>query len=147
MQKNNIHISNLSTKLSDQTIVFFDGSCNLCHSIVQFLSGRKFADKLEFLDFNSQESDAYYEISTPFRQSLSVMVKQNNRIVTNGPAIKAIAGTIYHRNPILQITWRIVTKVLDSFPDFLLNTLYNHIAKRRHRIFGRRQANCHLIDP
>ena len=74
-------------------------------------------------------------------QNLSVVVKLNNRIITDGPAIKAVLRRMHYRNPVWQMIWSVVLKALDCFPDFLLNILYKHIAKRRYRIFGQKRTD------
>ena len=127
------------TNLSDQTIVFFDSSCNLCHSFVTFLSDKRFTEKPQFLAFNAQETKAYPEITTQLNSNLSVVVKKNNQTVTGGPALKTIARAVSCKSSLWQIIWSIVVRILDSVPDFLLTSLYKHIAKHRHQIFGQRK--------
>jgi len=122
-------------------MVFFDSSCNLCHSLVTFFSDKRFKKKPQFLAFNAQEIKAYRKITTQLDPNLSVVVEKNHQILTGGPALKTIARAVSCESSLWQIIWSVVVRVLDSVPDFLLTSLYKHIAKHRHQIFGRRKPD------
>lgn len=115
-------------------LILFDGVCNLCNGLVQFIIKRDAAEKFKFASLQSDFGKAqliHYSLNP---ESLrSVIVIDNDAAFEQSDAILHIA---WH----LGIPWKFffVFKIL---PKFFRDACYNLIAKYRYRLFGK-QDQC-----
>lgn len=120
-------------------IIFFDGYCNLCSNLISFLIKRNKYKKLTFLSLQSTFANeilssygyTYNQISTLD----SVIYLIDDKLKIKSDAILRILFDLkgFYRLSIL----------IYIFPQFIRNTLYNMIAKRRYGWFGMR-SECML---
>ncbi|MQG51900.1 MAG: DUF393 domain-containing protein [SAR202 cluster bacterium] len=128
--------NNQSEQNTNKLIVFYDGYCILCNRTIDFVI--KY-DKKEKILFASLQSD--YAISTLSK----LKYKSEN--------IKNIDNVIYLQNTILKIKSDAILSILSDMggiyhlskifyciPRFIRDYLYDQIAKRRYKWFGKRNT-------
>ena len=124
----------------DKKIILFDGVCNLCNSSVQFVIKRDTKDIFRFVPLQS-------ELGEQILNHIGINREQTDSIVLYEPgkayfykaeaALKIINefGGLYYLLNILQI-----------FPKFISNAVYDYIAKNRYRWYGK-QESCMMPTP
>ena len=120
-------------------IVLFDGVCNLCTGSAQFLSKR---DKSAQIRFTSLQSDFGQKILQGFGLPLQdfksfVFLEKGQLYVRSSAFLKA---TRY-----LKGLWPWLYGLM-LVPVFIRDGVYNFIAKRRYRWFGKREE-CWIPTP
>ncbi|ADH62640.1 putative thiol-disulfide oxidoreductase DCC [Allomeiothermus silvanus DSM 9946] len=124
-----------------KTIVLFDGVCNLCNGVVQFILRH---DPQERFLFTSQQSEAgqrlLAEHGIKAAQALaeSVVVLEDNRVYLESDA----ALYILHR---LGGVWG-WAYIFRWIPRPWRDWVYRWVARHRYRIFGRRES-CMVPTP
>lgn len=124
---------------SNQSIVFFDGVCNLCNGFVQFVLTH---EKNQTFQFCSLQSDFAINF---FKQNQfetlhidSVIVYKNQQFyIQSEAAFKVIEE--------LKLPYRLIS-VFKFFPPVLNNFIYKIIAKYRYKIFGKTDV-CWVMKP
>lgn len=120
-----------------ESVVFFDGVCNLCSESVQFIIRH---DKKAKFRFASLQSDyATTELAgTTLKNLDSIVLKQDGKIYTRSSAALRIASGLSFPTNLLYV-FMIV-------PPFIRNFVYDQIAKNRYKWFGKKDA-CWLPTP
>ena len=124
----------------DKKIILFDGVCNLCNASVQFVIKRDTKDVFRFVPLQSElgekilnhiginreptDSMVLYEPGKAYFYKAEAALKITNEL-----------GGLYHLLNILQI-----------FPKFISNSVYDYIAKNRYRWYGK-QESCMIPTP
>lgn len=119
-------------------IILFDGVCNLCHASVQWVIRR---DPKGIFKFASLQSPAAARLlpAQPSKPTPdSVYLTDNGRIWEKSDAWIEIVKR-------LGPPWSWLG-ALGIFPRGLRDAIYDFIAKRRYRWFGKKDA-CPLPDP
>ena len=121
------------------SIILFDGVCNLCNWSVQFVI--RHDPKKEFL-FASLQSDkakkllAEYTIDT--NEINSFILLENGKIYTRSigalRVLKQLKG------------WSVLFYCFILVPKFIRDGVYNLIAKKRYKLFGRKDE-CMVPSP
>lgn len=116
---------------SDKSIVFFDGVCNLCNASVQFILKN---EQMPTYDFATLQSAYASRLMTqqgidPTRLN-SILLFENGRIYDKSTAVLRICKN-------LKRPWRYFY-YLKIIPRFLLDLVYDGVAKMRYRIFGKK---------
>lgn len=121
-------------------IVFFDGTCGLCHRFVYFalctMKGEPFL-------FAPQDSSLFRNIpNRPVYPSGSIIVcvKEETRLFSKGDAIHLI----FLR---LKYPWKMVAYLIYYTPRFMLNYGYDLIAKYRHKFLKKTDNACPTVPP
>lgn len=121
-------------------IIFFDGTCGLCHRFVHFalctMKGEPFL-------FAPQDSDLFRNIphrSSRPPDSIVVYLKEETQLFIKGDAVRLI---FLH----LKYPWRIAAYVIYLIPKFMLDFAYDIIAKYRHNFLKRHDRACPIIPP
>jgi predicted DCC family thiol-disulfide oxidoreductase YuxK len=118
-----------------ETVLLFDGVCNLCNGWVDFLIGR---DHRKRLRFGSLQSDAGNErvnrlaIPATGPDLRTVILIEGQRVYTeSSAALRALAtlGGLYK-----------VALALLVIPRFLRDAVYRWIARNRYHWFGKRDT-------
>lgn len=124
----------------DKKIILFDGVCNLCNASVQFVIKRDTKDVFRFVPLQS-------DLGNKILNHIGINREQTDSIVLYEPgkayfykaeaALKIINefGGLYYLLNILQI-----------FPKFISNAVYDYIAKNRYRWYGK-QESCMMPTP
>ena len=118
-------------------VLLFDGVCNLCNSVVQFVLTY---DKSAIVQFASQQSA--FGQRTMRERGLSgiegVVLIEGERVYTHSDA--ALRLLSYLPAP---LSWLSNLRVI---PKALREIVYRFIARNRYRLFGKREA-CLLPRP
>ena len=133
-------VEQLFTLSYKHPVLFFDGSCRLCHWSVLwvlryertngiFFSALESAVGIQMLKYLSARA---YELPD------SIILVENGQVFMEG---QAIFGLVPH----LVWPWKILT-IFSIFPSFIPNTLYRWIARNRYQWFGRYE-NCPVPGP
>ena len=120
-------------------VVLFDGVCNLCNGAVRFIIARDPRGRFRFASLGSAAAaralaDARADAPLPD----SVALVENGRVYTKSAAALRIVRRLRFPWPVL---WLLVV-----VPGPWRDRLYDFIARRRYRWFGRQDA-CLLPTP
>lgn len=119
-------------------IVFFDGVCGLCNSSVDFVLRRDKAGRIRFAPL--QGETAAKLLPSADREGLdSLVFWDNGRLYRRSSAIVRI---LWRLGPL----WRFLGSLLWVVPVPLRNVGYRLVAKRRYRMFGKKET-CRLPTP
>ena len=120
-------------------LILFDGVCNLCNGLVQFIIRRDPKGKFKFA---SLQSDVGRSLLTKFNIDPdllhSIVVIDHDVAYQRSDAALRIANC-------LGGGWKIL-KAFNILPKFFRDTIYNVIAKNRYRIFGKKDS-CMIPTP
>jgi predicted DCC family thiol-disulfide oxidoreductase YuxK len=118
-----------------QTVLAYDGVCNLCNALVRFVMKQDKAQKIHFVSLQSQAFGKYFpdesvDMKTLYFYSDGKVYKRSNAILQ---IFKTLGGG-----------WKIVL-IFYVFPKFMRDAIYRGIANSRYRIFGRTDK-CQIPD-
>lgn len=114
-------------------IIYFDGVCGLCNRFVNFLIK---IDKDDIYRFATLQSEAAKKLNIDEVHNLSTVVFQEHnkiRIKSN-----AVIHILYHKGG----AWKLII-LLKLFPRFLRDFVYDFVAKKRYKWFGKNN-NCRV---
>lgn len=125
---------------AEQPVLFFDGTCNLCNSSVQFVIRHDKAGKVKFATLQSSAGAASRQavLSTYGHIPDSIILYDEGRYYIQSTAALRLAGH-------LDGGWRLL-RVFLLIPAFLREPVYKFIARNRYRWFGK-QDTCMLPTP
>lgn len=129
--------SSIHDFLAKQPILLVDGDCVLCNNSVNFLLRRERKPVLSFATLKSELGTAllkYFEV--PENVDSMVLIKNHKVHIKTCAALRL---TFYMKG-----LWPLLS-VFVIIPPFLRNMVYDVIAARRYRQFGKTKA-CALID-
>ena len=119
-------------------IVVFDGMCNLCSSVVDFISARDPRSVFMFVPMQSLRGrQLLEEHGVSIDQVDTFLLIANSGALVRSDAAIAIASEL--RRP-----WNLLT-VLRHVPRPVRDCIYSVVAKNRYRWFGKR-ATCKLPE-
>ena len=116
---------------TQNSLVLFDGVCNLCNGAVQFILKQEKDSQLQFASLQSKvgsELCLKYNIDT--RETDSIIFISGNGALVKSKAVFEICKHL--KNP-----WKAIS-VFSFFPTFLNDFFYDIIAKYRYSLFGKR---------
>ena len=123
----------------NNSIILFDGHCNLCNSSVNFIIDR---DPEKRFKFTSLQSEIGEEISNKYKidksKTDSVILVEADRVYTKSSAALKIAKY-------LRGIWKLAY-VFIIIPKFIRDFFYDIIAKNRYKWFGKKNE-CRLPTP
>jgi predicted DCC family thiol-disulfide oxidoreductase YuxK len=120
-------------------LVLFDGVCNLCNGIVQFIIKRDPKAKFRFASLQSEFGKSQliqFKLNPELLHSLIVI--DNDKALERSDAALHIAKH-------LGTPWKLLT-VFKILPKFFRDACYNLVASNRYRIFGK-LASCMIPTP
>jgi len=128
----------MSASTTNETILLFDGVCNLCNGAVQFIIKRDQKAKFKFAALQSDAGQALLkEFNLPSDAFDSfVLIHQNKAYQQSDAALKVAK--------LLGGGWELFY-VFIVFPRFLRDGLYRMVANSRYKLFGRTES-C-MIPP
>lgn len=124
--------------LDNKNIVFFDGECGLCNSVVDVLIR---ADKHHRLHFSSLQSPFAEQLLSKMDVSIkmdTIYFYHQKKIYSRSTAVKQILF-------VLGGPWHFLGKILSALPNLIGDYIYNRIAKNRFRLFGK--TSCRVPSP
>ncbi len=121
-------------------ILFFDGVCNLCNRFIQFVIKN---DSNKLFLFAPIQSDAFKQIEQKLLENHkavpdSVILYYNDRLYTKSDAVLKMM-------PLLNGKW-IIARLGYIFPRFIRNAVYDWVAARRYKFFGKKDE-CMIPTP
>ena len=116
-------------------ILFYDGHCNLCHFAVRFVSKRD--RKREFYFAPLQGETAAKRLTEEVLNADTVVLLDKDEVYIKSRAVFRVLK-------LLGFPWKMLC-VLNIFPLKLKDVWYDAIARRRTRIWGRREV-CEIPD-
>ena len=125
----------IETITSGKKIILFDGVCNLCNTMVNFVIERDTKDAFRFVALQS-------ETGTAILKKIGLFDKNIDSIVLYEPGV----AYFYKANAALEIAkslggiYSVLGYILNIFPDFILNFGYDVVAKNRYKWFGKEDA-------
>jgi predicted DCC family thiol-disulfide oxidoreductase YuxK len=123
-----------------KTIVMFDGVCNLCNGLIQFLIPRDPKKNLIFAplqsDFSKEKLKMEYSIGPELLNT--VVVISNGKVFQKYRAIIEIFSK-------LSFPWFLLT-IGRLVPIFIGNKIYDYVAANRYKWFGK-QEKCMMPTP
>jgi predicted DCC family thiol-disulfide oxidoreductase YuxK len=124
--------------MAGRDLVLYDGVCGLCNAAVQFVLLRDEAGTFDFASLQSATGQSWLVRTARSLTDLDTMiVVANYRSDTPQLLSRARAALYIARR--LGFPWRLAAAAA-ILPDALLNPLYDFIARRRYRWFGRSDA-------
>ncbi len=120
---------------SGKKIILFDGVCNLCNTMVNFVIERDKKDAFRFVTLQS-------ETGISILKKIGLYGNNIDSIVLYEPGV----AYFYKATAALEIAkslggiYSILGYVLNILPDSILNFGYDSIAKNRYKWFGKEDA-------
>jgi predicted DCC family thiol-disulfide oxidoreductase YuxK len=114
------------------TIILFDGVCNLCNSSVQFIIKRDPNGHFKFASLQSETGQmllSHYGINTEID---SIVVIENEKVYVKSSAALRIGRK-------LSGFWRFLM-ILKFLPPFLRDFFYDIVSKNRYKWFGKKES-------
>jgi predicted DCC family thiol-disulfide oxidoreductase YuxK len=120
-------------------IILFDGVCNLCNGVVQFIIRR---DPNRYFYYAALQSEAGVQLLKQYHQLTmeinTVILIQNGKIYTKSTAALLLARKLSGLWPILAI--------FIVIPRFLRDPIYDWVARNRYKWFGQK-TECMIPTP
>jgi predicted DCC family thiol-disulfide oxidoreductase YuxK len=115
------------------SIIVFDGVCVLCSHWVGFVLRRDRRGQYKFAAMQTPIGRSLLvEHGIDPDDPLSFLLLEGGAHYTNTDAIVRILRSFR--------SWRVVAALLSIVPRFIRDPLYRWVARRRYRLFGRREA-------
>lgn len=130
-------MTNNMNSLKDKRIIFFDGVCSLCNGFISFVVARNNGRKLLIATLQSETAKKI--LPKNLTEDLgTVAFYKNGVIFTRSTAVIEVFRTL---GGFLKVA--VLAYIL---PRFLRDLLYDFIAKRRYKFFGKK-STCRLPSP
>jgi predicted DCC family thiol-disulfide oxidoreductase YuxK len=125
--------------ISSSPVVLFDGMCNLCNRAVQFIIKRDKKKQFLFASLQGEAgSNLLKKFDLPADLFNSFILIEGEKVYTRSTAALRIARK-------LNGCWKLLYGLM-IIPRFLRNAVYNVIAKKRYKWFGKRNE-CMIPTP
>lgn len=116
-----------------QDVILFDGVCNFCSASVRFIIKRDPYGRFKFASLQSATAMRLLTDHAVSSSDLSTIILiHNGRVFQQSDAVLEIVRRLRPLWPVLYF-FKIV-------PRFIRNAVYAAIAKRRYKLFGRKEA-------
>ena len=125
----------IETINSEKKIILFDGVCNLCNAMVNFVIEHDTKDTFRFVALQSETGEAILK-------KIGLFDKNLDSIILYEPGV----AYFYKATAALEIAksmggiYSVLGYVLNVLPNFILNFGYDIIAKNRYKWFGKKDA-------
>jgi len=121
-----------------ENILLFDGVCNLCNSLVQFIIRHDSKGAIKFTPLQSEASAGL------LRGKDIDPVDLNTVIFISERKLYFRSSAILHVFRKMGGAWPLIYALV-IVPRFIRDSIYNRIAASRYRIFGKRES-CMIPD-
>lgn len=119
-------------------VILFDGVCNLCSALVRFVVARDPHARFQFASLTSDAAARVLDGVTRDALPDSVVLIEDGQVFTRSDAALRIARR-------LTFPWRLAYAAI-VLPRGFRDVLYDAVAARRYRWFGRRET-CMIPTP
>lgn len=125
--------------LQRQSIIFFDGVCNLCNGFVQFVLKHETNSEFKFCSLQGEFAANFFKEKQFITSGIdSVIVFENNQFYIESAAAFKIINKLKWPYKVLYI--------FSILPGFINNSIYKFIAKSRYKIFGKSNVCWVMTD-
>ncbi len=119
--------------MNNNSIILFDGVCNLCNNAVQFVIKHDTLKKFMFTSLQSQTGQGLLQqYNLPQQGFNSFVLIQNEKVFFKSTAALNVAKQL--NGPVKLLYGFIIV------PAFIRNAVYNFIAKNRYKWFGKKDS-------
>ena len=120
-------------------VIFFDGVCNLCNRSVQFVIKRDRAKKFRFASLQGKTAALTLpKLNISSAEADSFILLENDKVYTRSTAALRVLRE-------LGGLWKLFY-VFIIVPPFIRDGIYNFIARKRYKWFGKREE-CMIPTP
>jgi len=123
----------------DKPVIFFDGVCNYCNALINFVIRQ---DKKKIFLFATLQSEAGQKILTenklPAIDPDTFLLLENGKLYSRSTAALRISNKLPWYWKWAQLFW--------IFPKFIRDGVYNLIAQNRYKWFGKKEE-CMIPAP
>lgn len=135
----------LPERKQGHTLVFYDGTCGLCHRMIRFLLAED-ATGLRFR-FAPLDSDRFRSASASAESGFeaSDLIPDSVLVHRPGDAMLARSEGALEIGHQLGGLWRLMAVIVGWIPRVVLNAGYDFIARTRHRLFTRPDDACPIL--
>jgi len=129
----------VKTKKNPRLVLLFDGVCNLCNGLVQFVIKRDSKGKIRFAALQSQAGRAF-----PKKHKLPIQELETLVLVKDGKALTKSSGALTLLRELGGVwSWFYIFMII---PIPIRNWVYDLVARNRYSIFGQSKA-CMIPTP
>ncbi len=122
-----------------QPVILFDGVCNLCSSVVQFVIKRDRKNQFKFASLQSTFGQSVLrKFNLPTNTFNSFVLYKKRKAYTRSTGALLVAKELSGLWPTLYL--------FIIVPAFIRNAVYDFIGKNRYKWFGKKEA-CWLPSP
>jgi predicted DCC family thiol-disulfide oxidoreductase YuxK len=120
-------------------VILFDGVCNLCSGVVQFINKHDAKKQFRFASLQSKFGEEVMKhFRLPIDQFNSFILFENKKIYTRSTGALKVAKKLNGLYPLLY-GFIIV-------PRFIRDAVYNLVARKRYQWFGKKET-CWIPTP
>ena len=124
--------------MQNKKIIFYDGVCNMCNGFVNTVIKLDKSNQLFFSPLNGKNAKNLLKDQGEKTNNIdSVIFYNNKKISIKSEAIIDIIKSLG--------SFYIIISIMKIIPSFVLDGLYDLIAKNRYSWFGKKQAVLSLI--
>ncbi len=121
------------------SIILFDGVCNLCNGVVNFVIKRDTGNVFKFTPLQEKQGVLLLKTHAVDTQKLdSIVLIENEKVYVKSSAALRIARKMSNLWPLFF--------VLLIIPSFIRDGVYDFIAKNRYKWFGKKEQ-CMIPTP
>lgn len=115
---------------TNNPIILFDGVCNLCNRFVQFIIKRDPNARFKFASIQSESGQSILHKLNLSKSSFDSIVyfKENKYFIKSSAGLQILKD--------LGGPWQLFY-VFILIPQFIRDPIYNFIAKKRYKLFGK----------
>jgi predicted DCC family thiol-disulfide oxidoreductase YuxK len=127
--------------MNTKPILFYDGTCGLCHRFVVFVLNHEAEAIFQFAPLEGETFTTNFstEEAVEFPDSLILLTESNDLHILSDAAVYAMKT--------LSPRWRQVGKVIGIFPKPLRDFGYRCVAAIRKKILKKPEEVCPLVAP
>lgn len=126
------------TPETDKPIIFFDGVCNLCNGLVQFIIRHDKRGKFRFASLQSDIASQLLDGKINLQEMRTLILLEHGNVYLRSRAVLRVASR-------LDGPWK-ASAVLYVFPAFLADAVYNLVSRYRYNLFGKKDS-CMVPTP
>ncbi len=118
-------------------IIFYDGSCALCHAAVRFALHFDTKAEFQFAPLGGATHRRLFATRSDLPDSI-VILTGDGRVLTRSDAILHILGR-------LGGIWKVAGGLARMIPRAFRDAVYEVVARLRYRVFGRSSQVCPVM--
>ena len=118
---------------NEKNILLFDGICNLCNRLVQFVIKRDLKAKFRFAALQSKTGQALcLHMKLPMGDFNSIVYIRDGKCLFKSSAILHV---LYDLGGVWKLFYAFII-----MPSFIRDFVYTIVAKTRYKVFGKRET-------